>query len=110
MSSQVQLILIQSYPGLMSTRICVPAAVHGPTAGKHCLMLLQYYKNIIIINETTARLGPWPPLRVFVMVRYVRYEVISPMINLILVILIRPPDTSVSKASRHPVAKQVKNG
>jgi hypothetical protein len=44
------------------------------------------------------------------MVRYVRCEVISPTINLILVILIRPPETSVSKASRQPVAKQVKYG
>jgi hypothetical protein len=55
---------------------------------------------LIIINGTTARLGPWPPLRAFVMVMYVRCEVISPTINLILVILIRPPETSVSKASR----------
>jgi hypothetical protein len=33
------------------------------------------YIIIIIINGTTARLGPWLPLLVFVMVRYVRYEV-----------------------------------
>jgi hypothetical protein len=65
---------------------------------------------IIIINGTTARLGPWPPFRVFVTVRHVRCEVISPTINLILVILIRPPETFASKASRHPVAKQVKQG
>jgi hypothetical protein len=32
------------------------------------------------------------------------------MINLVLVILILPPETSVSKASRHLVAKQVKQG
>jgi hypothetical protein len=50
------------------------------------------------------------PLRVFVMVRCVRCEVISPTINLILVILIRPPETSVTKASRHLVATQMKHG
>jgi hypothetical protein len=36
--------------------------------------------------------------------------VISPTINLSVVILIRPPETSGSKASRHLVAKQVKYG
>jgi hypothetical protein len=64
----------------------------------------------IIMNGTTARVGPWPPLRVFVMVRYLRCGVISPTINLVIVILIRPPETSGSKASRYPVAKQVKHG
>jgi hypothetical protein len=49
-------------------------------------------------------------LRVFVMVMCVRCGVISPMINLVLVILIQPPETSVSKASRHLVAKQMKHG
>jgi hypothetical protein len=49
------------------------------------------------------------PLLVFVMVRCVRCGVISPTINLVLVILIRPPETSVSKASRHLVAKQMKH-
>jgi hypothetical protein len=83
-----------------------------------CLSLGSFISNtinsmpctIIIINGTTARLGPWTSLRVFVMVRYVRCEDISPTINLILVILIRPPETSVNKASRHLVAKQVKRG
>jgi hypothetical protein len=50
------------------------------------------------------------PLRVFVMVRCVQCGVVSPTINLVLVILIRPPETSVSKASRHLVAKQMKHG
>jgi hypothetical protein len=35
------------------------------------------------------------PLRAFVMFRYVRCGVISPTINLLLVILIRPPETSI---------------
>jgi hypothetical protein len=56
--------------------------------------------KLIIINGTTARIGPWPPLRVFVMVRCVRCGVISSTINLVLAILIRPPETSVSKTSR----------
>jgi hypothetical protein len=63
----------------------------------------------IIINGTTGRVGPWPPLRVFVMFRYLRCGDISPTINLVLVILIRPPETYGSKTSRHLAAKQVKH-
>jgi hypothetical protein len=33
---------------------------------------------IIIINGTTARVGSWPLLQVFVMVKYLRCGVISP--------------------------------
>jgi hypothetical protein len=50
------------------------------------------------------------PLRVFVMVKYARCGVISPTINLVLVILIRPLEISISKASRHLVAKPMKHG
>jgi hypothetical protein len=77
------------------------------------MIIFVLHSNIfayfIIINGTTAWIGPWPPLWVFVMVRYVRCGVISPTINLVLVILIQQPETSVSKASRHLVAKQVKH-
>jgi hypothetical protein len=65
---------------------------------------------IIIISGTTALNRALASLTGFMMVRYVRCGVISPTINLVLVTLIRPPGTSVSKASRHLVAKQVKRG
>jgi hypothetical protein len=42
-------------------------------------------------------LGLGLPLRVFVMVKYVRCEVISPTINLVLDILIRPPRNLLAK-------------
>jgi hypothetical protein len=63
---------------------------------------------IIIISGTTALHRALAFLTDFMMVRYVQCGVISPTINLLLVTLIRPPETSVSKASRHLVAKQVK--
>jgi hypothetical protein len=44
------------------------------------------------------------------MVRFFDVGVISTTIDLVLVILIRLPETSVSKASRYLVAEQVKRG
>jgi hypothetical protein len=65
--------------------------------------LLYFASSSSVAPQPGSGLGL--PLRVFVMVRCVRCGVISPTINLLLVILIRPPETSVSKASRHLVAK-----
>jgi hypothetical protein len=67
------------------------------------------FRLIIIIGGTTARIGPWPPLTgfrdgsVYTMWGY------QPHDQPVLVILIRAPKTSVSKASRHIVAKQMKH-
>jgi hypothetical protein len=49
-------------------------------------------------------------LSYFVMVRHITMWVISSTINLILVTLIRPPETSSGDATRHPVAKQWNTG
>jgi hypothetical protein len=73
----------------------------------NCFNKLDYLLLSVALQPGS---GVGLPLRVFVTVRYVRCEIISPTINLILVILIRPPETSVSKASRHLVAKQMKHG
>jgi hypothetical protein len=54
---------------------------------------------IIIINVTTAQSRALASLTGFVTVRYVMMWVISPTINLILVILIQPPETSSGGAT-----------
>jgi ABC-type antimicrobial peptide transport system permease subunit len=71
-------------------------------------ILLSYI--FFFFNGTTTLDRALASLTGFMIVRYVRCEVISPTINLVLATLIWPPGTSVSKASRHLVVKQVKRG
>jgi hypothetical protein len=54
---------------------------------------------IIIINVTTAQSRALASLTGFVTVKYVTMWVISPTINLVLVILIQPPETSSGGAT-----------
>jgi hypothetical protein len=60
-------------------------------------MLLFYI--IIIINGATARSRALASLTCFVTVRYITMWVVSPTINLVLVILIQPPETSSGEAT-----------
>jgi hypothetical protein len=54
---------------------------------------------IIIINGTTAQSRALAFLAGFVTVRYIMMWVISPRINLVLAILIQPPETSSGEAT-----------
>jgi hypothetical protein len=54
---------------------------------------------IVIINDATAQSWALASLTGFVTVRYITMWVISPTINLILVILIQPPETSSGEAT-----------
>jgi hypothetical protein len=73
-------------------------------------MYLNKISVFFFFSGTTALDRALAYLTGFMIVRYIQCLVISPTINLVLVTLIRPPGTSVNKASRHLVAKQVKRG
>jgi hypothetical protein len=76
-----------------------------PEKSPHFVQCFPYMSSSSMALQPESGLG-----LPFVMVRYLRCGVISPTINLVLVILIRPAETSGSKANRHLVAKQVKHG
>jgi hypothetical protein len=63
------------------------------------IIVAQLVEKFIIINGATAQSRTLASLAVFVTVGYITMWVINPTINLFLVILIQPPETSSGEAT-----------